>query len=147
MTRIRSAFRPSGWSHQRTISQLMIAMPISETVYTFSFTTLWFQTVNAVAPMRAARVPPMMRCHRCANQPTSTRSVMRNHMPAETALHTAARTLIRTAMDDEIGRMANTRPISTKRGLPGGWGIPNTWAAVMYSLVSHIAVEGDRVTR
>ena len=29
---MRSAFRPSGSSHQRTISHEMIAMPISETV-------------------------------------------------------------------------------------------------------------------
>jgi hypothetical protein len=37
---MRSDLRPSGWSHQRTMSQLTTAMPSSETVYTFSFTTL-----------------------------------------------------------------------------------------------------------
>ena len=65
---MRSALRPSGSSHQRTISQEMSAMPTSETVYTFSFTTDWFHTVNAVAPMSAASAPPAMRCQRSANQ-------------------------------------------------------------------------------
>ena len=32
-------------------------LPTSETVYTFSFTTDWFHTVNAVAPMSDAIVP------------------------------------------------------------------------------------------
>ncbi len=43
------------------------------------------------------------------------------------------------------GRIANVRPRSTKSGLPGGWGRPKTYAAEMYSLVSHIAVLGARV--
>ena len=68
-------------------------------------------------------------------------------MPAETALQTAASTLMRTAMDFAMGRIANTRPISTNSGLPGGCGRPRTVAAVMYSLVSHIAVDGARVRR
>ena len=36
---MRSALRPSGSSDQRIISHEMIAMPTSETVYTFSLTT------------------------------------------------------------------------------------------------------------
>src|SRR4051812_7206305 len=88
-----------------------------------------------------------MRCQRSLNQPTRTRSVIRNHMPADTALEIAASTLMRTAMELAIGRIANTRPMRTNRGLPGGCGRPSTVAAVMYSLVSHIAVDGARVTR
>src|ERR1043165_4841668 len=144
---MRSALRPSGWSDQWIISHAMIAMPTSETVYTFSFTTDWFQTVKAVAPMSAAIAPPVMRCHRSANQLTNTRSVMRNHMPADTALQMAARMLIRTATDDAMGRIENTRPTMTNSGFPGGWGRPKVYAAAMYSLVSHIAVDGANVTR
>ena len=46
-----------------------------------------------------------------------------------------------------IGSTANVRPSSTKKGFPGGCGRPNTYAAEMYSLVSHIAVEGASVTQ
>ena len=117
-------------------------------MYTFSFTTDWFQTVNAVAPMSTASAPPATRCHRRASQPTSTRSVTRNHIAAAPALQSAARMLIRAAgLVPGMGRMANTRPMSTKNGLPGGCGSPSTYAAARYSLVSHIAVFGARVTR
>ena len=68
-------------------------------------------------------------------------------MPADAALQIAARMLIRTATVDAIGRIENVRPRITNSGLPGGWGRPNVYAAAMYSLVSHIAVEGDRVIR
>src|SRR5690348_10662461 len=91
--------------------------------------------------------PPSTRCQRALNHPTRTRSVMRNHIPADTALQIAARMLMRTATVDAIGRIENTRPRITNSGLPGGWGSPRVYAAAMYSLVSHIAVEGDRVTR
>jgi hypothetical protein len=120
-------------------------MPTSETVYTFSFTTDWFQTVNDVAPMTAATTPTVTRCQRSVNQPTSTRSVIRNHMPAETALATAARMFTRAPIELAIGRIEKTRPIRTKNGLPGGWGSPSVYAAAMYSLVSHIAVDGASV--
>ena len=53
-----------------------------------------------------------------------SRSVMRNHMPADTALQIAARMLMRTATVVAIGRIENTRPMMTKSGLPGGWGSP-----------------------
>ena len=43
-----------------------------------------------------------------------------------TALHTAASTLMRTAMERAIGRIAKTSPMRTKSGLPGGWGRPST---------------------
>ena len=72
---------------------------------------------------------------------------LKGHIPAETALHTAARMLMRTATDDAIGRIENTRPTMTNSGLPGGCGIPSVYAAAMYSLVSHIAVDGASVSR
>src|SRR4051812_45530933 len=120
------------------MSHEMTAMPTSDTVYTFSFTTDWFHTVNDVAPITAASTPPRTRCHRCGNQLTSTRSARRTHSPADTALQIAARMLIRIATVDAMGRIENTRPTMTKSGLPGGWGSPSVYAAAMYSLVSHI---------
>jgi hypothetical protein len=146
-TRMRSAFGPSGSSHQRTVSHATSARPTRLTVYTFSLTTDWLQTVKAVAPMSAASEPPTIRCHRCGNQLTSTRSVIRNHMPADTALDTAARMLTRAATEPAMGSSEKKRPINTKNGLPGGCGMPRVYAAAMYSLVSHIAVDGARVMR
>src|SRR5688572_14732037 len=95
--------------------------------------------------MSAAATPAAMRSQRSANQLTSTRSVMRNHIPAEIALVSAARMLILCATVGAIGRMAKKRPRIMNRGLPGGCGSPITYAAAMYSLASHIAVEGDSV--
>src|SRR3954468_1788251 len=86
-----------------------------------------------------------MRIQRCSNQLTSTRSVIRNHMPADTALQMAASTLMRTATLFAMGSTEKTRPIRTNSGFPGGCGRPRVYAAVMYSLVSHIAVEGASV--
>ena len=56
-------------------------------------------------------------------------------------------TLMRAAMLPPMGSSDATRPISTKNGLPGGCGMPSTYAAAMYSLVSHIDVDGASVTR
>ena len=125
-TNVRSALGPSGSSHQRTVSHAMIASPASDTVYTFSFTTDCDHTVNAVPPISAANAPPAMRCQRCVNQPTSTRSVMRNHIPALTALESAARRFTRIAIVGAMGNNVNTRPSSTKNGFPGGCGMPST---------------------
>ena len=122
---MRSAFGPSGSSDHRIISHEMIAMPASDTVYTFSFTTDWFHTVNAVAPMSVATLAPTIRRHRSGNQLTSTRSVVRNHIAAATALQAAAKMLIRMATDPAIGNSDITRPSSTNSGLPGGWGRPS----------------------
>jgi len=147
-TSVRSAAGPSGSSHHRTVSQDTMARPMSETVYTFSFTTDWFHTVKAVAPMIVATTPPVIRCQRSASHDTHTRSATRNHMPAAIALVSAASALIFTAtLSEPSGRMENTRPISTNNGLPGGCGRPTTYAAAMYSDVSHMAVDGDSVTR
>ena len=68
-------------------------------------------------------------------------------MPAAAALQTAASTLIRAATVAAMGRNENTCPTMTKNGLPGGCGSPNVYAAAMYSLVSHIAVDGAMVSR
>ena len=75
------------------------------------------------------------------------RSVIKNHIPAAIALESAANTLMRTATPLAIGSIEKTRPSRTKNGLPGGCGSPSVYAAVMYSLVSHMAVEGASVTR
>src|SRR5690606_33630987 len=107
-------------SAHKTISHATTAKNTSETVYTFSFTTDWLQTVNALAPITAASTPPRIRCQRCASQPDSTRSVMRNHMPALTALHNAASMLIRTATHSPIGRNEKQRPTLMNNGFPGG---------------------------
>src|SRR5262249_19592842 len=119
------------------MSHETIAMPTNDTVYTFSFTTDWFHTGNAVAPIIAASTPPVTRTHFASSHPRSTCSATRNHTPAATALHTAASTFTRAATLPAIGSTENTRPMMTKNGLPGGCGRPNVYAAAMYSLVSH----------
>src|SRR5687767_13356055 len=107
------------------MSQDTMAMPARDTVYTFSFTTDWFQTVKAVAPMSveiaAARrlVPgPRPAC-------TATRRATRYQTAAATALDTAASTLMRIATLGAMGRIENARPTMTNSGLPGGCGMPN----------------------
>ncbi len=55
--------------------------------------------------------------------------------------------LIRWAKFGAIGNTPIVWPRITKNGLPGGCGIPSTYAAAMYSLVSHIAVDGESVIR
>ena len=72
--------------------------------------------------------------------------MIRNQNDAEIALDTAASTLIFIATEPGIGRIAKTRPINTKNGLPGGCGMPSTNAAAMYSLVSHMDVVGASVS-
>src|SRR5579862_1410454 len=96
--------------------------------------------------MSTAAEAPRIRCQRYGSQPASTRSVIRNHMPAEAALHAAARRLMREAKFGAIGNIPIVWPRITKNGLPGGWGMPRTYAAAMYSLVSHIAVDGASVS-
>src|SRR5688572_21514335 len=125
----------------------MSAIPTSDSVYTFSLTTDWCHTVNAVPPMSTAAPAAILRGQRVVIQLESSRSVMRNHIAADTALESAARTFNRGATSGAMGITANTRPISTNSGLPGGWGSPNVYAAVIYSLASHIAVDGASVTR
>jgi hypothetical protein len=121
-----------------------MAKKASDTVYTFSFTTLWFHTVNTDALSSAAVIAATMRVHRSSDQATSTRSATRNQIAADTALQTAASRFTRTATELN-GRSEATRPNSTNSGLPGGCGMPSVYAAVMYSLASHIAVVGASV--
>ena len=71
--------------------------------------------------------------------------MIRNHIPADTALETAARMFTRAAIELAIGSSEKNFPMSTKNGLPGGCGSPRMYAAAMYSLVSHMAVEGASV--
>jgi hypothetical protein len=82
--------------------------------------------VNAVAPTSTASEAPTIRCQYAGSQPSNTRSVIRNHMPAETALQNAAIRLIRWATLGAIGSSETTWPSSTNSGLPGGCGIPST---------------------
>src|SRR5688500_17909099 len=97
--------------------------------------------------MMAAAVAAPMRIHRSAIHVATTLWATRNQTPAAIALDTAARMLIRWATVGAIGSSANTRPRSTKKGLPGGWGSPSPKAAAMYSPASHIDVVGESVRR
>jgi hypothetical protein len=56
--------------------------------------------------------------------------------------------LIRVATERPRGvrKSSQVRAINTKRGFPGGWGIPRMCPVAMYSLVSQNAVVGERVT-
>ena len=71
---------------------------------------------------------------------------MRNHIAADEALQSAARMFTFIATLPPIGRIEKTRPSRTKNRFPGGCGMPRMHAAAMYSLVSHMAVEGLSVT-
>src|SRR6266550_5284555 len=105
--RSRSAPGASGFSIHSIISHDTIVKNRSDTVYTFSFTTDWFHTVNAVAPMRVARPATTMRCQRSPIQRATILSVMRNQKPAEHALANAARILILAAYETGIGSDPN----------------------------------------
>jgi hypothetical protein len=95
----------------------------SETVYTFSLTTLWFHTVKAVALSSVAALAATSRVQRSGNQLARTRSATRNQTAAEKALDSAASMLTRTATLP-MGTSDAVRPRRTKSGLPGGWGMP-----------------------
>src|SRR5688572_22420068 len=117
----------------------MMAMPASDTVYTFSFTTDWFHTVKAVAPISVETVAVMRLIAGPMPERSATRRDTRNHTAAATALEIAASTLMRMATLGAIGRIEKNRPTMTNSGLPGGCGMPKVYAAAMYSLASHIA--------
>ena len=55
---------------------------------------------------------------------------------------------MRTALESPNGdrRISQVRAKTTKRGFPGGWGMPRMWAVAMYSLASQKAVLGESVT-
>ena len=60
----------------------------------------------------------------------------------------ALKRLMRTATARPVGssRIDQARASTTKRGFPGGWGMPRMWPVAMYSLVSQNAVVGARVS-
>ncbi len=97
--------------------------------------------------MRVATLATTSRCHLSTIQRATILSVIRNQKPAESALASAAMMLILAPYETGIGSDAKAWPSSTKKGLPGGCGMPRTFTAAMYSPVSHIATEGARVSR
>ena len=115
-------------------------------MYTFSFTTDWFHTVNEVAAMSAPANAARRRGQTTGTIPRSHRSPIRNQHPADTALVNAASRLMRCAYPAAQGINAHTCATRTKNGLPGGWGMPSVYAAVIYSDVSQNCVVGANVT-
>jgi hypothetical protein len=117
----------------------------SESVYTFSFTTDWFHTVNATAPAATAAPAAAYRAHRSVNIRRVVACATRNQKPAESALAAAARRFTCKAKPPGRGSEPMTCATRMKSGFPGGCGSPSTLAAARYSLVSHIAVPGAMV--
>src|SRR5207302_10700964 len=106
-------------------------MDRSDSVYTFSFTTDWFHTVNAVAALSAPATAARRRGSRAGTQLRIQRSPTRNQHPAAIALVTAASRLIRSAYAAARGNRPQVWAISVNNGLPGGCGMPSTQAAAM----------------
>src|SRR3989442_7930527 len=121
------------------------AMESSDSVYTFSFTPDWFHTVNGVAAASAPATAASRRGRWPGTHARIQRSLTRTQHPAAIALVTAASRLIRMAYPAASGSRPHTWAISTNRGLPGGWGMPSTYAAAMYSEVSQNCVVGASV--
>ena len=122
-------------------------MESRDTVYTFSFTVDWFHTVQEVAEISVPAAAARSRPQRTGTMLRSHRSAIRNQRAAETALPKAAKRLIRMAYSLASGSNPQAWAMMTKSGLPGGWGIPSTRAAAMYSEVSQNAVVGASVAR
>src|SRR6266446_10486076 len=122
------------------------AIESSDSVYTFSFTTDWFHTVNAVAAASAPATAARRRGSWAGTHARIQRSLTRNQHAAAIALVTAASRLIRMAYPAASGSRPHTWAISTNRGLPGGCGMPSTYAAAMYSDVSQNCVVGASVS-
>src|SRR2546428_5012858 len=95
------------------------AMDSSDTVYTFSFTTDWFHTVNAVAATSAPATAARRRGSRAGTHPRIQRSLTRNQHAAAIALVTAANKLIRIAYPAASGNRPLVWAISTTMWLPG----------------------------
>src|SRR5437764_4569337 len=94
-------------------------MDRSDSVYTFSFTTDWFHTVNAVAALSAPATAARRRGSRAGTQLRIQRSPTRNQHPAAIALVTAASRLIRSAYAAASGNRPQVWAISVNNGLPG----------------------------
>src|SRR5229473_1822480 len=121
------------------------AIESSDSVYTFSFTTDWFQTVNAAAAASAPATAARRRGRRAGTHSRIQRSLTRNQHPAAIALVKAASRLMRIAYPAASGNKPQVCAISTNNGLPGGCGMPSTCAAAMYSDVSQNCVVGASV--
>ena len=126
MRRWWSCASPGGWSSQRTISHNTSAIESRDNVYTFSFTTDWFHTVNAVAETVAPASAARRRGHRAGTQARIQRSPTRNQHAAAIALVVAASRLIRIAYPAARGNKPQVWAISVNSGLPGGCGMPST---------------------
>src|SRR5690606_15774508 len=113
-----------------------------EMVYTFSFTVDWFHTVQLRAPARTPANAAARRGPRAGRIGRIQRSATRNQNPAPAADVTAAKRLIRLAYSAASGISPQTCAMRVNSGLPGGCGIPSTFAAAMYSEVSQNAVVG-----
>src|SRR5881409_2353399 len=100
-------------------------------VYTFSFTTDWFHTVNAVAAHSAPARAASRRGHVAGTMLRRNRSPIRNQQPAATALVTAAKRLMRTPYFAAQGIIPHVWATSVNNGFPGGCGMPRTLAAAM----------------
>src|SRR5438034_1526256 len=81
------------------------AIESSETVYTFSFTTDWFHTVNAVAATSAPATAASRRGSRAGTQPRIHRSPIKNQHPAAIALVTAASRLMRSRSEEHTSEL------------------------------------------
>src|SRR5687768_15614275 len=119
----------------------------SVTVYTFSFTLLWFHTVYAVPDTHTAVNAPTRRTVSLGVNDDRMRCTTRNQKNAAPALMNAENRLMRTATESPSGDSSSShaRASSTNSGFPGGWGMPRMCAVAMYSLVSQNAVVGARV--
>ena len=95
-------------------------------MYTFSFTTDWFHTVNAVAAQTAPASAASRRGHTAVTHARTRRSPTRNQHPAATALVAAASRLMRIAYPAASGSRPQVCAMIVNSGLPGGCGMPST---------------------
>src|SRR2546428_249462 len=115
-------------------------------VYPFSFTPDGSHRVNGGAEKTAPASAASRRGHMAGTHARSKRSPTRNQHPAATALVTAASKLIRIAYPAASGSKPQTCARIVNSGLPGGCGMPSTYAAAMYSEASQNCVVGASVT-
>src|SRR5947209_14184886 len=79
------------------------AIESSDSVYTFSFTTDWFQTVNAVAAASAPAPAARRRGRRAGTHSRIQRSLTRNQHPAASGLVNAASSVMGSAEPAAVG--------------------------------------------
>ena len=143
----RSPRNVSLWSSHRIARYDTAATNSSETVYTFSLTFDCAHTVYAVPPTRTAQKAAISAIERFSVKCAQIRMTARNQNTAAAAETVALSRLVRVATSSPVHpvRSSHTFPSSTKKGFPGGCGIPMMCAVAMYSDVSQKAVEGPRV--